>query len=322
MVYSEGISSIHFLSTYGFHIIIHDVLYIPHLSTNLFSSNKFAWEHREKYREVLDYPARNWINRQTGAVEFSATIRPDNLAYLDWRVKSSIESACVSLDDLHARLNHLPYGALRRLVRDGSVDGIPDHVSDMRRADDFCEDCMAGKLTRAPHMTPAARAERPLDRVYTDVHGPVPTRSRRSNCYWVSFVDDHSRFPAVYFIGRKSEVFGAFKRYRAWAENVTGRKIGILRDDKGGEYTSAEFDRYLTDAGIRRKHSIRDTPQQLGVAERLNRTLDEGITTLLAQSGLSRTWWEDAAQHFLYGRISVAKGGRKVMSMRIKWYKW
>ncbi len=86
---------------------------------------------------------------------------------------------------------------------------------------------------------------------------------------------------------------------------VTGRKVGILRDDKGGEYTSAEMDRYLVDAGICREHSIRDTPQQLGIAERLNRTLDEGITTLLAQSSLSRIWWEDAASHFLYGRMRL-----------------
>ena len=66
-----------------------------------------------------------------------------------------------------------------------------------------------------------------------------------------------------------------------------GRKLQILRDDKGGEYSLMEFNRYLADAGIRQEHSIRDTPQQLGVAKRLNRTLDEGITTLLSQSGLS-----------------------------------
>lgn len=40
---------------------------------------------------------------------------------------------------------------------------------------------------------------------------------------------------------------------------------------------------------------MRDTPQPLGAAERLNRTLDEEITTLLSQSDLSRIWWEDAA---------------------------
>jgi transposase InsO family protein len=119
--------------------------------------------------------------------------------------------------------------------------------------------------------------------------------SRRGNSYWVSFIDDHSRFPAVYFIAKKSGVFDAFRKYKAWSENLTGQKIGILRDDKGGEYVGGDFDKFLTDAGIRREHSIRDTPQQLGVAERLNRSISEGITTILSQSGLSRSWWEDAA---------------------------
>ncbi|SRR5258706_694648 len=199
----------------------------------------------------------------------------------------------------------MPYGALRRLVCDGSVGGLPDRITDMHHTDDFCEDCMAGKLSHAPHVRPAAHAKHPLNWVFMDVHGPIPTKSHCGNCYWVSFINDHSQFPAIYFISRKSEVFGAFKHYRVWAENVTGRKISILCDDKGGEYMSTELDKYLTDAGICQEHLIRDTPQQLGITEWLNCTLDEGIMTLLAQSGLSCIWWEDATHHFLYGRMRL-----------------
>jgi len=54
------------------------------------------------------------------------------------------------------------------------------------------------------------------------------------------------------------------------------------RDAIGNVYKSVELDRFLADAGIRREHSIRDMPQQLGVAERMNRKPDEGITTLLS----------------------------------------
>ena len=96
-----------------------------------------------------------------------------------------------------------------------------------------------------------------------------------------------------------------FREYKAWAENLTGHKIGILRDDKGGEYMSAAFDAFFRGAGIRSEHSIRDTPQQLGVAEHMNRSIDEGITTLLSQSGLARHWWEDAAMHWLYGKTRI-----------------
>ena len=153
-------------------------------------------------------------------------------------------------------------------MQTGSVNGVLKQVTGTWHPnEDFCKDCVNGKLTCAPHTRHAKRAEALLQRVFTDVHSLVPTQSQRGHIYWVSFVDDYSRFPAVYFITEKSGVFGAFKRYKAWAENITGRQIGILRGDKGGEYVSGNLDRYLADAGIRREHSIRDTPQQLGVAE-------------------------------------------------------
>jgi transposase InsO family protein len=106
---------------------------------------------------------------------------------------------------------------------------------------------------------PAVRATRPLYRVFSDVHGPLLVRSRRGHLYWVTFIDDYSRYPAVYFITRKSDVFAAFRRYKAWSENLTGERIGILRDDKGGEYRGSDFDNFLAEAGIRREHSIRDS---------------------------------------------------------------
>jgi len=170
---------------------------------------------------------------------------------------------------------------------------------------DFCEDCVNGKLTWVPHTCPVMHAEVPLQQVYSDVHGPVSTRSWWGNVYWVSFIDDYSCFPAVYFIRNKSDVFGVFKQYRVWAENMTGCRISVLCDNKGGEYTLTKLDRYLAEAGIHHEHLIQDTPQQLGIMECLNRTLDEGITTLLSQSRLSHAWWEDATLHFLYRKIQL-----------------
>ena len=55
-----------------------------------------------------------------------------------------------------------------------------------------------------------------------------------------------------------------FRRSKVWAESGTGRRRQVLRDDKGGEYSSSEFDRLLADAGIRREHSILGAAQQLG----------------------------------------------------------
>ena len=49
---------------------------------------------------------------------------------------------------------------------------------------------------------------------------------------------------------QKSETFDAFKQFKAWAENITGQKLGTLHNDKGGEYMSREFEAFCIDHGI------------------------------------------------------------------------
>ena len=78
----------------------------------------------------------------------------------------------------------------------------------------------------------------------------------------------------------KDETFPEFKNYKAWAENSSGQSIQTTRDDKGGEYMSKAFERFCKE-GITRQHTVRNRPQQNGAAERLNRTLQEGLVTIL-----------------------------------------
>jgi transposase InsO family protein len=48
-------------------------------------------------------------------------------------------------------------------------------------------------------------------------------------------------------------VFGKFKEFKALIENLTERKIKILKTDNGGEYTSNEFVSFCRDARIKRE---------------------------------------------------------------------
>ena len=60
-------------------------------------------------------------------------------------------------------------------------------------------------------------------------------------------------------------------------ELQTGRKIKVFCSDNGGEYKSDPFIQLCKNEGIVRHFTIKETPQQNGVAERLNRTLLEKI---------------------------------------------
>src|SRR5882724_11525524 len=63
---------------------------------------------------------------------------------------------------------------------------------------------------------------------------------------------------------------------------------------------SSAFLHFTTDAGIVRQHTVRNRPQQNGVAERANRTMAEGVTAMLAESGLPMSFWGEALASFVH----------------------
>ena len=87
---------------------------------------------------------------------------------------------------------------------------------------------------------------------------------------FITFTDDYSCYCKTYFMRKKSEAFEKFKEFKEAAENESGLKIKALRADRGGEYQSQEFEDYLKRCGIQFESTAAYSPQQNGVAERLN----------------------------------------------------
>jgi len=100
--------------------------------------------------------------------------------------------------------------------------------------------------------------------------GPITPESFSGKRYFISFIDDFSRKAWVYFLKEKSEVFEIFKKFRVMVENETNRTIKAIRSDRGGEFTSTEFNKYYEKHGVRRFITAPYSPQQNGVAERKN----------------------------------------------------
>ena len=92
----------------------------------------------------------------------------------------------------------------------------------------------------------------------------------------------------------KSELFEKFKEFKALIENLSDKKIKILRSDNGGEYTSKEFDAFCKDVGIKREITTPYNPQQNGVAERKNRTIMEAVKTMIYDQDIPMHLWEEA----------------------------
>ena len=77
-----------------------------------------------------------------------------------------------------------------------------------------------------------------LELIHSDVCGPMSTAARGGFQYFVTFTDDLSRYGYVYLMRHKSETFEKFKEFQNEVENQLGKKIKLLRSDRGGEYMS------------------------------------------------------------------------------------
>ena len=119
-------------------------------------------------------------------------------------------------------------------------------------------------------------------------------------------------------MANKNEVLDLFVEWKKRLELQIGRKIKMLRSDNGGEYTSDPFLQLCRDEDIERCFTISHTPQQNGVAGRLNRSLLEKIRCLLSQSGLEKIFWAEAltyASHLINRLPSSAIEGKTPMEM-------
>jgi hypothetical protein len=128
----------------------------------------------------------------------------------------------------------------------------------------------------------------------------MPVKSLGGSSYYVIFIDDYSRKTWLYLLKTKDEVFNKFQEFKAEIENLTNKKIKTLRIDNGGEYTLKEFVAFCKLPGIRRELTVLHNPQQNGVAERKNRSIEETVKALLNDQGLSMFLWGEATMTAIY----------------------
>jgi transposase InsO family protein len=144
------------------------------------------------------------------------------------------------------------------------------------------------------------RKSSPGDLLHSDLCGPIQPQSIGKANYFGTFTDDATRMVFMYPLTTKksSEVLARFKELRNEFER-DGRKIKALRTDGGGEFEK-EFEAYLKKDGIKHEITPPYTPEQNGVAERLNRTIVERVRTILAETNLPKSLWAELAATVVY----------------------
>lgn len=251
-------------------LLLTDALHVPDLRANLMSVSKIT----DRGYDVTFNKEHAKICDMSGKIILIAH-RVGDLFY----VRECSEDACValapkpnkiSLETLHRQCGHANIKDISDALTKNIVTGVLLKESSGKFD---CDVCLKAKMVRMPFANISNRNTKILDIVHTDVCGPMRTSSLGGALYYITFIDDCSKWCEVKFLKNKSDVLEATKEFIARAEKQSGRSVRALQSDNGREYLNKEFDAYLKSRGIVRRLTVPYNPEHNGTAERKNRTL-------------------------------------------------
>jgi hypothetical protein len=127
-----------------------------------------------------------------------------------------------------------------------------------------------------------------------DLCGPSRQEGTGKENYFMLIIDDYSRLTLVSFLKEKVEAFEKFKIFKALTETQTSKRLKAVRSDRGGEFMSRDFKEFYNEHGIKREYTIPRTPQQNGVVERQNRTVQEMARSMMNEKNIGQTYWVES----------------------------
>ncbi|KAG9449455.1 hypothetical protein H6P81_009420 [Aristolochia fimbriata] len=201
----------------------------------------------------------------------------------------------------HKRLGHIHFRGLQKLIKYGDVRGLPTLTGTV---EPVCKGCMEGKQHRTPHTAlKSITTKQQLELLHFDLMGPVQTESIAGKKYVMVCVDDFTRFTWVEFLREKSKTFKLFVnlcRRLMIEKGVTIGRIVRIRSDHGKEFENQDFANFCESKGILHEFSAPKTPQQYGIVERKNRTLQEMARTMINAKELPHKLWAEAVNTTCY----------------------
>ena len=102
------------------------------------------------------------------------------------------------------------------------------------------------------------------------------------------------------FLAHKNDAFHEFSKLCREIQNEKGFTIVCIRSDHGREFENVDFEIFCDEYGIGHNFAAPRTPQQNGVVERKNRTLQEMARTTFHENNLPTYFWVEVVNTSCY----------------------
>jgi hypothetical protein len=237
-------------------LVLDNVLHVPASHKNLISVHRFTLEN-DTFIEFHPYFFLS-KDRKTRKVLLHGPCKgglyplPPSSSKFHKLVFSAKK---ISADRWHSLLGHPARDIVRRVVSTNNLSCVSLDSS----SGSVCDACACAKAHQFSYSVSSSRSSVPLELIFSDVWGPAIDSFGRKK-YYVSFINDYSKFTWIYLLRSKSEVLKYFLEFQCLVERRFDRKIITVQSDWGGEYeklnsffvTLASLIRFLAPTPINR----------------------------------------------------------------------
>jgi hypothetical protein len=215
------------------------------------------------------------------------------------QIRNATHSSNIHIPSLalwHFRLGHLSHNRLLSMKHEFPFVTV-DHNS-------VCDICHLARHRKLPYKLSVNKAAACGELIHFDIWGPNSVHSINGHRYFLTAIDDYSRFTWVILLKAKSEVSILVQNFVTMIEKQFNTSVKTIRTDNGPEFLIPDF---YSSKGIVHQTSCVETPQQNGRVERKHQHLLNVGRSLLFQSKLPKQFWSYAVVHaaFIINRVNT-----------------
>lgn len=154
-----------------------------------------------------------------------------------------------------------------------------------------CSHCLHGKMSKLPFILSRHVSVKPLELVHSDLLGPAPAISLHGYIYYISFIDDMSRYTWIFPLLNKSYARSVITKFMPYVANLLDNRVKIFRSDRGGEFVNRSLSSFFDAWGLSHQKSCPYTPEQNDVAERKHLHIVQTALSLISKSSVRLKFW-------------------------------